>query len=57
MKGTHLLLIKFPDILRMNYNTLHPKSGIMKHKTSAREQLHSEHIKHVPPNESWINDK
>jgi hypothetical protein len=39
MKETHLLFIKFPDILPMNYTTaLHPKSGIRKHSRSPQSQ-------------------
>jgi hypothetical protein len=61
MKGTHVFLIPFSDILAINYTTFElgplPRSGLRKKGISTPGQSNSRHTKYVAPLEYFLNHR
>jgi hypothetical protein len=59
MKGTHVFLIRFSDILAIKYTTFElaplPRSGLRKKGISTPRQSNSRHTKYVAPLEYFLN--
>jgi hypothetical protein len=60
MKGTHVFVIPFTDILAINYTTFElplPRSGLRKNGISTPRQSNSRHTKYVAPLEYFFNHR